>query len=154
MVTWWILCPYHLVDEMKVKISKKLDNLQSLINKVKEKSKEIGGIAVFVGTVRGTFKNEKVLRLEYEAHEKLAPKVLKQIILDLKKKYGIIDAVIEHKTGTAKVGEDVMYVLVASKHRREAFQALIEAVDRIKRETPIWKKEITEGSAHWVENQT
>jgi len=59
---------------------------------------------------------------------------------------------VEHRTGKVEVGEDVMYVLVASKHRKEAFQALTELVDRIKTETPIWKKEITEKGAHWVEN--
>lgn len=137
---------------MKAKVSLELDDLQSLIDQLKKSSREIGAIAVFVGTVRGTFRDEKVLRLEYEAHETLAPKVLEEIMADVKKKYGIIDAVAEHRTGKVEVGEDVMYVLVASKHRKEAFQALTELVDRIKTETPIWKKEITEKGAHWVEN--
>ena len=147
-------CPYRLVVRMKVKVSQKLDNLQSLISQLKETSKDIGAIAIFIGTVRGTSGGEKALRLEYDAHEVLAPKVLERTLKDVKKKYKIIDAIAEHRTGKVKVGEDVMCVLVASKHREEGFQAVIELVDRVKNETPIWKKEITAKEAHWVERST
>ena len=137
---------------MKVRLSEKLDSLGSLVTQLKRTSDEIGGIAVFVGAVRGTHGDERVLRLEYEAHETLAPKVIEKIIGDSKAKHGIIDAIVEHKVGPASVGEDVMYVLVSSKHRKEAFDALEEMVDRIKNEVPIWKKEVTDKEAYWVEN--
>lgn len=137
---------------MKVKLSEKLDSLDSLISELKRTSDEIGGIAVFVGAVRGTHGDEKVLRLEYEVHEMLAPKVIEKIIEDSRAKHGIIDAIVEHRVGSASVGEDVMYVLIASKHRNEAFDALEEMVDRVKNEVPIWKKEVTDKEAYWVEN--
>lgn len=137
---------------MKVRLSEKLDSLDSLISQLKRTSDEIGGIAVFVGAVRGTHNDERVVRLEYEAHETLAPKVIEKIIEDSKVKHGIIDAIVEHRVGTASVGEDVMYVLIASKHRNKAFHALEEMVDRIKTEVPIWKKEVTDKEAYWVEN--
>jgi len=137
---------------VKVKLSEKLDSLDSLVSQLKRTSDEIGGIAIFVGAVRGTHGDERVLRLEYEAHETLAPKVIEKIIGDSKAKHGIIDAIVEHKVGSASVGEDVMYVLVSSKHRKEAFDALEEMVDRIKNEVPIWKKEVTDKEAYWVEN--
>ena len=137
---------------MKVKISYNLDSLESLIGELKKQTEEAGAIAVFVGAVRGTRVDEKVLRLEYEAHEDLAVEVMKRIIEETKAKYEIIDAVIQHRLGAVKVGEDVMYVLVASKHRAEAFQALPEIVERVKHEVPIWKKEVTEKNSYWVEN--
>ena len=137
---------------MKVKISYSLDSLEYLINELKKQTEEAGAIALFVGAVRGTRGDEKVLRLEYEAHEDLAVEVMKRIIEETKAKYEIIDAVIQHRLGAAKVGEDVMYVLVASKHRAEAFQALSEIVERVKHEVPIWKKEVTENRSYWVEN--
>jgi molybdopterin synthase catalytic subunit len=137
---------------MKVKVSQKLDNLNTLISEMKKTSKEAGAIAVFVGIVRGTRKDEKVLQLEYEAHETLAPAKMKKIIDELKAKHGIIDAAVQHRTGTTKAGEEVMYALVASKHRKEAFQALEELVDRVKHEVPVWKKEVTEKKSYWVEN--
>jgi len=137
---------------MKVKVSRTLDSINFLISQLKGSSDEIGAIAIFVGVVRGTREDEKVLRLEYEAHESLAPEVMKKIIEELKAKYNLIDAIVEHRVGTVQVGEDVMYVLIASKHRKEGFQALTEMVDRVKHEVPIWKKEVTEKGAYWVEN--
>ncbi len=137
---------------MKARTAKKLDNLESLVGLLKQSSNEIGAIAVFVGVVRGTRRGEKVLGLEYEAHESLAPKMMEKIVRDAKDKHGITDAVVEHRTGTVPVGEDVMYVLVASKHREEGFRALAEIVERVKHEVPIWKKEVTEEGAYWVEN--
>ena len=135
-----------------MKISHDLDDMETLIDGLKRITDEVGAIAIFIGVVRGKRNDEKVLKLEYEAYEELASKVAEKIIEDAKTKYGIIDACIQHRIGTVKVGGDVMYVLVASKHRAEAFQALSEIVERIKREIPIWKKEVTEKGSYWVEN--
>ena len=136
---------------MKVKIHRELDNTSSLIDEVKRSSNEIGAIAVFIGVVRGVSYGERVLRLEYEAHEVLAEKVMEKIIEESKDKYGIIDAIVEHKIGSVGVGEDVMKIVVASRHRRECFKALMEIVDRVKHEVPIWKKEVTEKRSYWDE---
>jgi molybdopterin synthase catalytic subunit len=141
-----------LVVKVKVKVSRKLDTLNSLVEELKRSSNDVGAITVFVGVVRGTHGREKVLRLEYEAHETLAPQTIEKIIGELKTKYDIIDAVVEHRIGVVQVGEEVMYVLIASKHRKEGRNALAELVDRVKHEVPIWKKEITEKTAYWVEN--
>ena len=137
---------------MKVKVSQKIDPLDSLIEEMKKSSNEVGAVTIFIGVVRGRSEKEKVLRLEYEAHETLAPQTIKNIVEELKTKHVIIDAIVEHKVGTVQVGEEVMYVLVASKHRKEGRKALAELVDRIKRDVPIWKKEVTEKTAYWVEN--
>jgi molybdopterin synthase catalytic subunit len=142
----------RLVVKVKVKVSRKLDPLDSLVDELKKSSNEVGAVTIFVGVVRGTREKEKVLRLEYEAHETIAPQTIKTIIEEQKTKHGIIDAIVEHKVGTVQVGEEVMYVLVASKHRKEGRKALAELVDRIKRDVPIWKKEVTEKTAYWVEN--
>lgn len=141
-----------LVMEVKVKVSQKLDPLNSLIEELKKSSDEIGAITVFVGVVRGSHEKEKVLKLEYEAHETLGPQIIEKIISELKTKYNIIDAIVEHKVGVVQVGEEVMYVLIASNHRKEGRQALAELVDRVKHEVPIWKKEVTEKASYWVEN--
>ena len=137
---------------MKVKVSQKLDPLDSLVEELKKSSNEVGAVTIFVGVVRGKHEKEKVLRLEYEAHETLAPQTIENIVEEQKTKHGIIDAIVEHRVGTVQVGEEVMYVLVASKHRSEGRKALAELVDRIKHDVPIWKKEITEKDAYWVEN--
>ncbi len=141
-----------MVVLVKVKVSRQLDPLGSLVDELKKSSKEVGAVTVFVGVVRGSRGKEKVIRLEYEAHETLTQQTIKTIIEEQKTKRGIIDAIVEHKIGAVQVGEEVMYVLVASKHREEGRKAMAELVDRIKREVPIWKKEVTEKDAYWVEN--
>jgi molybdopterin synthase catalytic subunit len=138
---------------MKVRISENLSSLNSLINEVKGSSDEVGAIIIFIGVVRGrNAGGEKVLRLEYEAYEEAAVKTLENIISDIKDKYGILDAVVEHKIGSAEAGEDTVYAVVASKHRDEGFKSLIELIERLKHEVPIWKKEITEKGSRWIEN--
>lgn len=138
---------------MKIKISDRLDDLNSLINEIRGASTEIGAITIFVGSVRGLSRGgEKVLRLEYEAYEGVAEKTLEKIISDLKDKYGIIDAIVEHKIGPAYVGEDTVYALIASRHREEGFKSLMELIERLKHEVPIWKKEVTERGSYWVKS--
>jgi molybdopterin synthase catalytic subunit len=138
------------VVKLKVKVDRKLDPLPSLIEYLKGSSGEVGAVAIFIGVVRAVSGDGKVLKLCYEAHETLAHNILEGVVEDVKKKYGLIDVVAEHRLGDVLAGEDIMYVLVASKHRDEAYKALTELVDRIKREVPIWKKEYTEKSVKWV----
>lgn len=138
---------------MKVKVSEKLDDIKSLLSEIKGASEEVGATIIFVGSARGTGNDGgRVLRLEYDAYEEIAVKTLEKIIGDLRGKYGIIDAVVEHRIGQINVGEDIVYVLVASRHREEGFKAAIELVERLKREVPIWKKEVTDKGARWIEN--
>lgn len=138
---------------MRVRLSENLSELNSLIDEIKGSSDEVGAITIFIGVVRGkNASGEKVLRLEYEAYEEAAAKTLENIISNIKDKYGILDAIVEHKIGPADASEDTVYVVVASKHREEGFKSLIELIERLKHEVPIWKKEITEKGSHWIEN--
>jgi molybdopterin synthase catalytic subunit len=101
-----------------------------------------GAIATFIGVVRGdTLKNEKVQKLELEAYEEKANETLKNICNDLKKKHGIVDVQIHHLLGEFSVGEELVYVVVAGAHRKDVFAVLEEAVERYKKEAPIFKKE-------------
>ena len=118
--------------------------LSELIKSVKANSdfNRAGAIATFVGVVRSTsLQNENVEELEIEAYEEQANKVLGSICSDLKKREGIVDVQIHHFVGKFKVGEDLVYVVVAGGHRQNVFFILQEAVERYKRETPVFKKE-------------
>ena len=127
--------------------------------KANENFHKAGGMALFIGVVRGETKNkEKVEKLELEAYEEKANKVLENICNDLSKREGIIDVQIHHLLGEFEVGEELVYVVVAGAHRSKLFPTLQEAVERYKEEVPIFKKEyITdkEGKtrSHWVSEQ-
>jgi molybdopterin synthase catalytic subunit len=56
-----------------------------------------------------------------------------------------------HRTGELVVGQVAVIAAVASPHRREAFVALADLIDELKREVPIWKEQsFTDGSSEWV----
>ena len=127
--------------------------LQELIEEVKRgpQAHRIGCILTFTGVVRGVAKDgSKVLRLEYEAYLEAAEAKLEEIAEDLKRIPGVVDVRIHHFVGSLEVGEETVYVVVAAEHREEGFKALREAVERLKAEVPIWKKEQTEKDSYWV----
>lgn len=132
--------------------------LEDILNSVKQHPdyNKIGAIAFFVGTVRGeTLKGETVKALELEAYDEKADETLENICRDLKASKGIVDVQIHHFTGKFDLGEDLVYVLVAGGHRKDVFPILEEAVERYKKEAPIFKKEYVkdekgEVKSYWV----
>jgi molybdopterin synthase catalytic subunit len=104
--------------------------------------RKAGAMVTFIGVVRGeNLKGEEVHKLELEAYEEKANETLTSICESLKKRPGIVDVQIHHLLGEFSVGEDIVYVLVAGSHRKNVFSVLEEAVERYKKETPIFKKE-------------
>ena len=135
---------------MEVKFSRSLDDLKSLMSRMRRKTDEIGTILIYVGVVRGSRGEERVLQLEFEADEEEMKKWMSNVIRDVKAKYRVVDVIVQHRSGTVMVGEDIMHVLVASKRRAEAFKALSEIIDRIKNESPVRRREITEGGSYTI----
>jgi molybdopterin synthase catalytic subunit len=133
-------------------------SLPDLIKSIRkeENFQKVGAIALFVGVVRGeTSKGEKVQKLMLEAYEEKANEVLTKICDDLSKKPDIINVQIHHLLGEFSVGEDLVYVSVAGSHRKNVFSVLEEAVERYKKEVPIFKKEYKidekgKTTAYWV----
>jgi molybdopterin synthase catalytic subunit len=117
---------------------------------------KVGAVTLFIGVARGeTREKETVRKLELEAYTEKADKVLGNICKDLTARHGIVDVQIHHLTGTFEIGEELVYVAVAGSHRGDVFPVLQEAVERYKREAPIFKKEyITDKKgvrkAYWV----
>jgi molybdopterin synthase catalytic subunit len=126
--------------------------LEALIKKARKKLsiRKAGAIGTFTGIVRELDGNEKTAKLEFEKYEPEASKALDRIREEIKQKEGILEVLIHHKTGVIKAGEDIVYIVIAAVHRTELFPALSEAIERIKAEAPIWKKEFTEKEEFWV----
>ena len=119
-------------------------SLLDLLKSVKDKPDfhKAGALAMFMGVVRGeTPSGETVKKLELEAYEEKANEVLGNICEELRKREGVIDVQVHHFVGEFGVGEDLVYVVVAGAHRKNVFSVLEEAVERYKREAPIFKKE-------------
>jgi molybdopterin synthase catalytic subunit len=129
--------------------------LGALIKKIRKDPliRKAGAIGTFTGIVREMAGSEKTSRLEFEKYEPEASKVLDGIRKEIKRKEGIQEVLIHHKTGLIKAGEDIVYIVIAAAHRTELFPALSEAIERIKAEAPIWKKEFTEKEEFWVHDR-
>ncbi len=116
-----------------------------LIGRLSRSSRETGGIAIFVGVVRGVNQGEDVEELIYEHSEDLANDVLERIAVEEARKHGLTGVAIYHYTGRLKVGDTTMIVAVAGESRRNVFPGLHSIVERVKHEAPIWKLEVRTG---------
>ncbi len=104
-----------------------------------------GAIVAFQGTTR------EVEQLEYEAYTEMAGERIAAILRDCVERHGLEAAAAEHRVGTVPLGEPSVVVAVSAAHRPEAFAGAREAIDRIKAEAPVWKKEVDAGEGRWVE---
>jgi len=110
-----------------------------------------GALALFVGVVRDNNDGRRVRHLEYEAYEEMALEVFAAIEKEARRRWPVSDVRIVHRLGRLEIGEASVAVAVASPHRAEAFAACRYAIDTLKHDAPIWKKEFFEGGAVWVE---
>ena len=131
-----------------IKITTEILNVDHCINQCI--SAATGGINVFIGTVRDETKGNKVLRLEFEAYEKMALSEIQKIAEEAISRWPIQKILIHHRTGVLQVGEIPVVIVVSSAHRDAAFEACRYAIDTLKQTVPIWKKEVLENGEVWV----
>ena len=108
---------------------------------------------MFLGTVRNVSEAGRVQSIEYESYEQMAEKSLEQAEQEVKLRWPETRGVkIVHRVGRLSIGEVSVAVAVSSPHRAEAFEACRHAIERIKHEVPIWKREkLAGGREVWVE---
>ena len=109
-----------------------------------------GGLVQFVGTVRNQTKGKRVLQLEFEAYAPMAVLEMRKIAEQALEKWPVLHISILHRVGVLQVGEIPVVITVACAHRGAAFEAGQFAIDTLKENVPIWKKEIFEDGETWV----
>ncbi len=102
---------------------------------------ECGGVGIFVGTVRNHHEGKAVKALKYTAYAPVAEKMIRQIEQEIQAKYGVSYVRVVHRIGALAIGDTAIIAMAYAAHRREAFQACEEAVERVKHEVPVWKEE-------------
>jgi molybdopterin synthase catalytic subunit len=115
---------------------------------------DIGGHSIFLGQVRADQKEGgKVRSIDYTAYEEMALEKAFEIREDIFAKYPLTCMHIYHSLGEVKVGEICLFVFTSSKHRKAAIDACEELVERIKKELPVWGKELIDNDTSvWKEN--
>jgi molybdopterin synthase catalytic subunit len=110
----------------------------------------IGGVNTYVGTVRGDDDGRPVDHLTYEAFAEMATTTLDRLRQATIDRFGLVDATIMHRIGTFRVGEPVLLVALAGRHRKETYAAMDWLMDELKRTVPIWKREATASGPQWI----
>lgn len=110
-----------------------------------------GAVVTFDGIVRNNFAGRAVRFLEYEAYAEMAEKKMAEIGKEIRQKFSVGEIAMVHRLGRLEIGESSVVIAVAAPHRHAAFEACAYAMDRVKEEVPVWKKEcFIDGDEHWV----
>ena len=110
-----------------------------------------GAIVSFIGITRDMEDGEKVLRLEFDAWRDQLKPTLQKIAENTINEFGISGVAIAHRVGIVGPQENIVAIHVCSAHRKEAFLACSHIIDELKKQAPLWKKEVTESGATWKE---
>ena len=108
-----------------------------------------GAIVSFVGITRGMDGDEEVLRLEFDAWQEKLSETLYSLAEGAIKEFSLHSVAMAHRTGSVGPGENIVAIHVASPHRKEAFDGCSWLIDELKRQAPVWKKEVKPSGASW-----
>lgn len=112
---------------------------------------DCGADLLFVGRVRGVYKGQTVHHLEYEAYPAMAIRRMEAIAKEAKDQFGARVAIV-HRVGQVLPNEISVVIAVATPHRGASYDASRYVLEALKRDVPIWKREITDQGAFWKQN--
>jgi MoaE-MoaD fusion protein len=117
------------------------------------KRPEDGAVVIFEGVVRNNTRGKPTSYLEYESYEQMALEQIARIGNEIAAKFLLGRIGIVHRLGSLQIGEASVAIIAVAPHRRPAFEAALEGIDRLKREVPIWKKEFFADGSVWVDGE-
>ena len=115
------------------------------------KSHSTGAVVTFIGKVRDFNQGDNVSGLTLEHYPGMTEKSLAKILVEAETRWSIQGVKVIHRVGELALGDQIVFVGVASMHRGDAFQAFEFIMDYLKTQAPFWKKEATETGSHWVD---
>lgn len=110
-----------------------------------------GAVVTFTGRVRNNNEGQNVTALTLEHYPGMTEKSLAKIINTAKKRWNIGKVKVIHRIGKLTIGEQIVFVGVTSKHRKDAFEANEFIMDYLKVSAPFWKKELTDNGEKWLD---
>lgn len=112
-----------------------------------------GALVNFDGVVRNNSKGRPTSYLDYECYEAMAIKMMAEIGREIARTHAISRIAMVHRLGRMEIGETSVAIVVTAPHRKPAFEAALEGINRLKRLVPIWKKEHFADGEVWVEGE-
>ncbi len=138
----------HDASRLLVRIGEEPIDLAALHVQVADPAS--GAVLEFVGVVRESTEGKPVVGIEYEAYVPMAERILERIGAQLLARWPVRRAALVHRTGWLVVGELSLAILLSTPHRAAGFEALRFAIETLKHDAPVWKREHFEDGAVWV----
>ena len=130
-------------------IEEAVEALDDVALKAKLPTEGCGAIVSFLGITRGKEGDDDVLRLEFDAWQEQLTSVLYGLAEQAIGKFGVLAVAMAHRVGSVEPQEPIVAIHVGSPHRKEAFQACEWLIDELKKQAPLWKKEVTSKGESW-----
>lgn len=123
----------------------------SEIEKFSQSHPDAGGIVSFIGQVRNNNSEDTVKALFLQAHPDLTQAAIEAKRVEISSNAEIMSLVVKHRIGLIPLGETILIVMAAARHRRAAFAAVDQMMDYLKTEAIFWKREDRLSGSIWVE---
>jgi molybdopterin synthase catalytic subunit len=137
----------------KVIVQAKDFDLTIEVNLARSKNPQIGAIVSFVGTVRD-LQSETLKSLTLEHYPEMTEKSLESIVIKARSRWELENITIIHRVGKLLISDQIVLVIVTSKHRQEAFDSCNFIMDYLKTDAPFWKKESSDKEEKWVDSSS
>ena len=137
--------------ELNVRVQAEDFDVGAEIARLRQGRADIGAVATFIGLVRDINEGADVAAMTLEHYPGMTEKALQDIVDQAKSRWDIYDALVIHRIGTLRTGDQIVFVAVTGAHRGEAFAACEFIMDYLKTEAPFWKKEQTAQGERWVD---
>jgi molybdopterin synthase catalytic subunit len=138
---------------MSVRIQTNSFDLGIETQQLRSSYQQVGAVVGFIGTVREQGSQGTLTHLEVEFYPGMTEKSMKDLEIQARERWSLIDVLMIHRTGKLAVQEDIVCVVVLSEHRKDAFEAAQYLMDALKSTVPFWKKEIYLDKEKWVEGK-
>jgi len=113
-------------------------------------AQEEGAVATFTGYVRAANEERQVITLQLEHYPGMTEASIEDIVSQAALRWPLLAATVVHRVGKLSIGDQIVWVGVASSHREAAFSACEFIMDYLKTRAPFWKKELGPEGEHWV----
>ena len=135
-----------------IKVQKNDFNIGHEISEITSKNQNIGGISTFIGIVRGG-NNNSLNSMTLEHYSGMTEKMLNEIDNEAKERWDLIETKIIHRYGELFPGDQIVLVITASEHRKNAIESCQFLIDWLKTKAPFWKLEDSNKGKNWVEEK-
>jgi molybdopterin synthase catalytic subunit len=134
-----------------IRVQEQVFDVGHEVNAIKRGKTQIGGTAVFVGTVRDMNEGAGVAALTLEHYPGMTEKALAEIEAEARSRWVLDDVLLVHRFGRMEPGDDIVLVICCSEHRDNAFDACRFLMDFLKTRAPFWKLEEDGSNETWVD---